>query len=287
MPVSLLALLSALSFALGSVLQQRGTLQTSAPEGDPRFLAEIIRKPVWLLGGSLQICGWVLQAAALERGSLILVQSLCALSLVFALPLGVRLTGQHVGRRSIIGACLTLLGIFSLVAVGQPQGGIAQPEASAWWTSGLIITALVLLLAWLASRRRGGVSAALFATAAGLGFAFQAAVTKVFVTQIGYGLGAILSSWTTYALIISALAGFALQQSALKTGFLAPAMAACNAATLAMSVLLGVTLFQESISRGEGRLSPGVVGLAVAIVGVVLLAAPEPRRLDSAHTGTG
>jgi len=55
MAVYVLALLSALSFALGSVLQQRGTLQTTAAEGDPRFLAEIIRKPVWLLGGSLQV----------------------------------------------------------------------------------------------------------------------------------------------------------------------------------------------------------------------------------------
>jgi len=224
----------------------------------------------------------VLQAAALDRGSLALVQSLCALSLVFALPLGVRLTGQRVGRRSIIGACITLLGIITFVAVGQPQGGTTQPEAAAWWTSGLTITALMLLLAWLAHKRRGAVSAALFATAAGLGFAFQAAVTKVFVTQIGYGLGAILTTWTTYALIISALAGFALQQSALKTGFLAPAMAASNAATLAMSVLLGVTLFQETISRGQGRLSPALIGLALAVIGVALLASPDPGRLEAA-----
>ena len=46
------------------------------------------------------------QATALERGSLALVQSICALSLVFALPLGPRLTGQQVGRRSIVGALL-------------------------------------------------------------------------------------------------------------------------------------------------------------------------------------
>jgi len=147
MTASVLALLAAFAFALGTVLQQRGTLQTSAAEGDPRFLAEIIRKPVWLLGGSLQICGWVLQAAALERGSLALVQSLCALSLVFALPLGVRLTGQRVGRRSIIGACATLIGIVSFVAVGQPQDGTTQPESGAWWTSGLIIVSLMLLVA--------------------------------------------------------------------------------------------------------------------------------------------
>lgn len=142
--------------------------------------------------------------------------------------------------------------------------------------------ALMLLLAWLAHSRHGPASAALFATSAGLGFAFQAAVTKVFVTQLGYGLGAILSTWTTYALIIWALAGFALQQSALKTGFLAPAMAACNASTLAMSVLLGITLFQESISNGQGRLLPAQIGLAYAIIGVILLASPEPRQPEVA-----
>ena len=158
----LLALLAALSFALGSVLQQRGTLETSASEGDPRFLAEILRKPVWLIGGTLQICGWVLQAAALEAGSLVVVQSLCALSLVFALPLGVRLTNQHVGRRSIIGALATLFGIIAFVAVGQPQGGTSNPAASDWWVAGIIIAGLILLLARLANQRRGAVAAAMF-----------------------------------------------------------------------------------------------------------------------------
>jgi len=282
MSAYVLALLSALAFALGTVLQQRGTLQTSAAEGDPRFLAEIIRKPVWLLGGLLQVCGWVLQAVALARGSFVLVQALCSLSLVFALPLGVRLTDQRVSRRSIVGAFTTLIGIIVFVTFGQPQSGASQPEATAWLTSGLIIAALMLLLAGLARRRRGAVSAALFASSAGFGFAFQAAVTKVFVTQLGYGLGAILSSWTTYALILSALAGFALQQSALKTGFLAPAMAAVNAATLGMSVLLGVTLFQESISRGQGRLLPAIIGLTLAIIGVIMLAYPEPKSLEVA-----
>jgi drug/metabolite transporter (DMT)-like permease len=282
MSASILALLAAFSFALGTVLQQRGTLQTSAAEGDPRFLGEIIRKPVWLLGGSLQITGWVLQAVALDRGSLALVQSLCALSLVFALPLGARFTNQQVGRRSIIGACVTLLGIISFVALGQPQGGTSQPTATAWWTSGLIIGGLMLLLARLAYQRHGAVAAALFATAAGLSYAFQAAVTKVFMSQLGYGVAALLSSWTTYALILSALAGFALQQSALKTGFLAPAMAASNASTLTMSVLLGVTLFGESISNGQGRMLPAVISLALAVFGVILLASPESGQPDVA-----
>jgi drug/metabolite transporter (DMT)-like permease len=59
-------------------------------------------------------------------------------------------------------------------------------------------------------------------------------------------------------------------------------MAACNAATLAMSVALGVTLFQETISHGQGRLSPALIGLALAIVGVMLLATPEAKQAEPA-----
>ena len=117
----------------------------------------------------------------------------------------------------------------------------------------------------------------MFATAAGLSYAFQAAVTKVFVTLLGNGAAALLATWTTYALIISALVGFAMQQSALKTGFLAPAMAASNATTLIMSVFLGVIVFQETLSKGQGRLSPALIGLALAVVGVVMLAFPDPK----------
>ncbi len=274
MVAGLLAILAALAFAFGTVLQQRGALDTTAAEGDPHFLAEILRKPVWLLGAALQAGGWVLQAAALDRGSLIVVQSLCALSLVFALPIGVRLTDQHVGRRSIVGAVLALVGIIGFVAVGQPQGGTDQPAAAAWWTAGIVSVLAILVVTVIARRRRGPLSAALFATAAGIGFAFQAAVTKVWTEDLGGGLSGVLSTWTTYALVVSAVLGFALQQSALKTGFLAPAMAASNATTLVISVILGVSVFAETLSQGNGRLLPAIVGLALAVVGVGLLATP-------------
>ena len=275
MSATVLALLAALAFALGTVLQQRGTLQTSAAEGDPHFLAEIIRKPVWLLGGSLQVCGWVLQAVALERGSLALVQSLCALSLVFALPLGVRLTGQQVGRRSIIGAFATLFGIVSFVALGQPQGGTSQPEPSASLTSGLIFLFAILLLGWLARQRRGRWQQPCLPRAL-----VSATHTRLRSQKCSWCTSQVTArqrsfpSWTTYALILTALVGFTLQQSALKTGFLAPAMAASNASMLIASVLLGVTLFQESISNGQERMLPTILGLCLAVFGVILLCFP-------------
>ena len=275
LPPPVIALLAAMAFALGSVLQQRGTLQTAAGEGDPRFLAQILREPVWLSGAGLQAVGWVLQAIALEQGSLVVVQSLCMLSLVFALPLGARLTAQRIGRRTIAGAGLTLVGIVLFLVFGQPEtgGSLASPAAIVAW--GIIVAVGMLALSGLARRRRGPLAAVLFAAAAGISFGLQAAATKVFVADLGGGLLAILSMPATYVLILSALAGFGLQQSALKTGFLAPAMAASNASTLAISVLLGVVLFGESIAADSGRLPIALAALALALVGVLMLASPD------------
>jgi hypothetical protein len=90
------------------------------------------------------------------------------------------------------------------------------------------------------------------------------------------GLARVLTSWTLYALLASALVGFVLQQSALKTGVLAPAMASSNAVTLFGSVVFGIILFDERVSSGGGRLAPAILGLAAALMGIVLLAGAQP-----------
>ena len=105
-------------------------------------------------------------------------------------------------------------------------------------------------------------------------FALQAAVTKVFTTELGHGLAALPGDWAVYALIASAAAGFVLQQSALKTGVLAPAMAASNTVTLLASVILGLAIFGETLSHGHGRLAPAIIGLATAVTGIAMLARP-------------
>ena len=79
-----------------------------------------------------------------------------------------------------------------------------------------------------------------------------------------------------YALIVSAVVGFVLQQSALRTDVLAPAMASSNAVTLFASVTFGLTVFGESLSHGLGRLVPAIIGLALALIGIVLLAGAKP-----------
>jgi drug/metabolite transporter (DMT)-like permease len=263
-------------FAFGTVLQQRGTLTTAASENDPRFLLQILHRPVWLVGAVCQSGGWVVQAMALDRASLVVVQSLTALSLVIALPIGIVLTNQHVGRRELTGAGLTLVGIVFFVSAGQPQGGTPNPSAAAWWAACLVTGTLVLLLFGVGRRFTGASKALTFGAAAGLGYGLQAAVTKTFVTEIGGGVVALLTSWSVYVLIISAVTGFALQQSSLKTGVLAPAMASSNSVTLFSSVILGIAVYGETLSKaGSSHTGSTIVGLIVAIVGIALLAGSE------------
>ena len=283
--VYLLGLLSALTFALGLALQQRGTLATAAPEGDPRFLRQILRKPVWLVGTLMLVVGWVFQAAALHHGSLALVQALQACSLVFALPLGRWLTKQPIGLVSLGGAGAVVLGIVVLAALGQPGGGIDSPPLGRWLIAGGVILCLVIGSTIAAWRMRGGAPAALYGAAAGLAFAFQAAATKMLVMQFGHGFATIFVHWPLYALVLAELLGFTLQQAALKCGFLAPATASLNAATLVMSVIVGVVVFRESLAGGTGRLLPALAGVVIAVVGVVVLALVErraPQRMREA-----
>jgi drug/metabolite transporter (DMT)-like permease len=271
-----LAILAAVLFAFGTVLQQKGTLSTAAAGDDPRFLLQILHRPVWLAGMVLQSTGWVVQAMALDRGSLVVVQSLTALSLVLALPLGALLTNQKIGRREVAGASLTLVGIVFFISAGQPQGGTTHPSAASWWAACLISGALVLGLFMVGQRFTGAAKALTFGAAAGLGYGLQAAVTKTFVTELGGGVLGLLASWSTYVLIVSAVTGFALQQSSLKTGVLAPAMASSNSVTLFSSVILGITVYGEALAKtGTAHAGSTVVGLVVAVVGIAFLAGSE------------
>jgi drug/metabolite transporter (DMT)-like permease len=285
-----LAIAAAIAFAVGTVLQQKGTLATDAQGNNPSFLLEILHKPVWLIGLIFQVAGWVLQAIALGRASLVVVQALTALSLVIALPLGGWLTHQHIGWREIFGALLTLGGIVLFLSAGQPQGGTNHPSAATWWTACLVILALVAIVGGLGLRLNAAEKAIMLGIAAGLAFGLQAAVTKTLVAEVSGGILGLLGSWSSYVLIITAVVGFILQQSALKTGVLAPAMASSNAVTLFASVVLGIAVYGEKLSKtGGAHPGLGILGLLIAMGGVVLLAgsvAPEASKPRTAPVPT-
>src|SRR3954451_20149254 len=157
---TVLALLSAISTALAATLQQRGALNTPAEGNDPRFFVQVLAQPMWLFGGVFMLLGWLFQAIALDRGVFVVVQTICSLSLVFALPLGVALTNQKLGRRSTVGALLALFGIVGFLVFGQPEGSFRRPDASTMVIWGAVALGALIGLGWLAAKRRGPPAAA-------------------------------------------------------------------------------------------------------------------------------
>jgi drug/metabolite transporter (DMT)-like permease len=270
--VVILSLLAATAFGLGTVLQQKGTLEgDSGDRSGVRFLAGLFGRPVWLLGGAVTAVGAVFQTLALRTGSLAAVQALATLSLVIALPLGRWLTDQQLTPVVWGGACATTAGVVLFVAVGSPQNGTRTPGAATWWLAVGTTAVLAALLYRVAQHRSGRpqAQALLFGGAAGLAFGLATALAKALTGRFADGLTAVLTSWETYGVLAAGLVGLAMGQAALRTGALAPAMAATNSATLLSSVVLGLTVFGESFA--PGHLVAVVSGLAITLIGIVLL----------------
>jgi drug/metabolite transporter (DMT)-like permease len=198
------------------------------------------------------------------------------LQIVIALPLGMAITSQHVTRRAWIGAVFVVVGVGLFLAATHPGDGRSTAPGGVWLAATGLLAALIALAAIIGARRRPAARAAFFGAAAGLFFGYQAAVMKTFVDVVPGGLGAILSSWTTYALIASALGGFYFLQSALQIGVLAPAIASSNATSPITSVALGRVIFLETTQRSNGGRILSAVSAGLLLAGVIVLAR-EPR----------
>ncbi|MBN9624328.1 MAG: DMT family transporter, partial [Actinobacteria bacterium] len=127
-----LALVAALLFALGTVLQQRAGLEAPVEGPSSGLLVQMARRPVWLIGILADAFGFVAQAAALGFGRLAVVQPLLVSSVVFALPLGVRLTGQKVRRIDIGAAFLVTAALVAFLTFANPSGGRADAPLGDW-----------------------------------------------------------------------------------------------------------------------------------------------------------
>jgi len=271
---ALLALLAAFFFAIGTVLEQKGAME-ELEDGALRlgFLAQLVRKPVWLLGFGADALGYMTQAAALGFGRLVSVQPLLVASVVFALPLGAKITHQHIGRREILGASAVCAGLAVFRFVAEPYGGKNDATAAGWVIGMAIIGGLVALCVVASIGRSRSVRATLLGVAAGVLLGgIVAALTKSTVDRFDEGFLAVMGDWHIYALAGCALTGFLLAQASLQTGALAPAMTSETVLEALAGVAVGIFVLNERIDQSAGETVVSLLGLALMVIGLLALA---------------
>src|SRR5215218_524152 len=276
-----LALVAALLFALGTVLQQKAGLDEPT-EGDASgLLIQMAKRPVWLAGIAADALGFVAQAIALTIGRLAVVQPLLVASVVFALPLGARLTGQKVRALDVGAAVVVTIALAAFLIVADPTGGRDDAPFGEWMVAlGICLAASAVLV--LAARPMGpGKKAALLGAAAGIGFGVSAALTKTVGDQFTDAPLEIFVHWHVYALCAVGYASLTVSQLSLQTGKLATAIAFDPLA----SVVLGITLLEESLHTSTAGSVAACAALAAAIGGLAVLARREEGSTQTKPAG--
>jgi drug/metabolite transporter (DMT)-like permease len=267
-----LALAAAMVFALGTVLLQKAGMAEPPGGSASGLLLRMARRPLWLAGIAADALGFVLQAVALTIGRLAVVQPLLVSSVVFALPLGAKLTGQRVQRIDVFAALLVTAGLVAFLTIADPSGGRDDAPVGHWLVAGGAIAIAVVPLVLVGMRMRPSAKAALLGTAAGILFAITAALTKAAADRLDQGLLEVFTDWHVYALLVIGYVSMTLNQVALGTGVLAPAIATSLAADPIVSVVLGVTLFDESLHETPLGVVATLLSLLVALGAIAILA---------------
>jgi hypothetical protein len=271
-------LTAALVFALSSSLKHVSArklpdAQTMRLGILAKFARATIAHPLWLAGIACDGVALTLQAWALHIGALAVVQPMLASGLVFAVMLRQLHAHHHITRRevgwTIVLSCA--LGLFlALATAGNPgtvSGGVDRTPAIVSGAVGLLLTATCVELG--RRQRHAGRTAALLGVAVGVIYAATAAVLKAVTDIIARHPADLLLSWQFYALVVVGGAGLLLNQLAFQAGPLVASLPATATVDPLLSIVVGVSVYDEHIRSGPGSgitLAALLLVLGVAVI---------------------
>ena len=263
----LFALASALTIAWGTVVRHRIAEEVPNDDDGGAPILTVITKPLWWAGTFCALGGYGLQVIALAFGTLLVVQPILVLSLMFTLPLSARYDGRRVSLSEMTWASLLTAAVAVLVILGRPIPGNTHPSLMTWILA--VVTGIVVLTAIdrFAYRQIRREQALLLGVVTGAVFGYVAVFSKaaidVFVQD---GIVGGLLAWQTYALIIGATIGTAVQQSSFNAGALKNSLPAMTITEPIVAFSLGYIVLGEYF-QVHGM---GWVAMAIALVVMIV-----------------
>lgn len=280
----------ALLIAIGFVAQQKAAEQEPADERlSFRLLGQLLRRPMWLGGIAAMVGGQLLGAAALDRGSLALVEPIMATNVLFALPLSAVWHKRRLGGREWAGAVALIAGLAAFVAAGDPYGGRATRLPWPNWMIAMGAIAVVAAVAVSLGRRSAPYREATYlAVGAGVLYGLQDALTQRTEAGFSSGLVSVLASWPPYILVAVAVVALLLNQSAFEAAPLDASLPATTVAEPLTGIAFGVGVYGEHLRLQGPLLAVELAGVVAMVVGVVLVArSPIVTMADSGAPAGG
>ncbi|KZS81596.1 hypothetical protein A4G29_19500 [Mycobacterium kansasii] len=276
-----LALCAALAAAIGSVIRQRSAQEiTDQPVGYLALFGMLLRDTRWWLGGLGDIASYCLLAAALAKGSVMLVTALQVTVLLFALPLYARLAHHRITRREWLSAVLLAAALATLITAGDPTAGHSRGSLQAWIEVAAVLgpaLGLCVLGARILADRPA--AAVLLAVVSGSSLALFAVLTKGIVDVLEHGTDNLLRTPELYGWVLAALGGMIFQQSAFRAGALTASLPTLTVAKPVVASVLGVTVLGETLEADGPEWLLLVASAVVVIIATVALARGEAATM--------
>ncbi|OBH91299.1 DMT family transporter [Mycobacterium sp. E2733] len=280
---AILALCAALASAIGNVVRQRSAQEvTDKPVGHLALFGMLLRDTRWWMGGLGDIASYVLLAAALDKGSVLLVMSLQVTALLFALPIYARMSRHPVTRAEWFWAVLLTAALVVVIAVGDPTGG-QQRAAPHVWLIVAIAMSPPLLLGLLGARIWSDrpVAAMLLGAVAGSLLAVFAVLMKGVVDILEHNPEQLWTRPELYGWVFCGAAGMIFHQSAYRAGALTASLPTIIAAKPIVGAILGITVLGETLDAHGFDWIVLAVAAVLVIVATVGLARGEAATVSA------
>ena len=268
-----LAVGAALANAVTTILQRIG-VETAPREAELRLslITHAMHKRVWVVGMGLMVASFGLQATALARGRLSVVQPILTLELPILVLILVFWFGQRLGWHEAVGSIAAAGGLAAFLTFANPQGGDEVPNVRTWGIAATAGIAAISISVGFARQGRPAWRAAWFGSSAAISYAFTAAFAKQVTEQIGVRWYSPFLSWQIWGMAVAGLLGIFLTQNAFHAGPVTASQSTLVIVDPLVSLLIGIGLFGDNLQTSGARGPLESIALIVLFSGVYFLA---------------
>lgn len=275
----LIAVAASVIAGWASVAQQRVASSVPVEEGSTlHLLGELVRRPLWLIAFAANMVGFALHAMALDVGNLLTVEPVVSTSLLFALAIGARWAHDRLPVAVWVAAAFLVGGVALFLVAGDPTDSGLDATMRQWLVAGAVVVPISVGLAWFAYRRTGPGRAFTFGVVTGILFGAQASLTKAVTIDLGDGIGAELTNWKLYAVVILGVSAFVMQQTAFQAGSIALSLPATVVLPPITAAFIAITVLGGSVDLHGMHGAWIAIAVIAMIGGLVVIARAEAGR---------